>query len=108
MVVVTKDKHARQAKGTHVKQQAKGTHVRRVRHTVVLYRLVYQGKSSAHGQFACRLPVTYAPSRSVRAALTMRAATARGNGTRTIFVRIQPRHASQKAHHKSSGVKKRA
>lgn len=77
---------------TRIKTTGKGAHRKRVKHTVVLYRVTYHGKADRHGRLTGRLHVTYKTARGVQARLTVTARTATGAVTRTATVTIRPRH----------------
>lgn len=77
---------------TRVKTTGKGAHRKRVKRTVVLYRVSYHGRANRHGRLTGRLHVTYKAARAVRARLSVTAHTATGTVTRTATVTIRPRH----------------
>jgi len=59
----------------------------------VRYRVAMEGVVDAHGQFTGRLPVTYRPTSTTSALVTVTARTPSGAVTRTVGVIIQPRWA---------------
>jgi hypothetical protein len=75
---------------TKVVVTGKGTSQKKVRKTVVLYRLTYTGTADKYGAFAHSLRVTYKPSKSISATLTVAMQAGHRTASRSVTVTVQP------------------